>query len=114
MSITFGQYLRELRKDQGISQRDLAAHVGVDFTYLSKIESGQMSPPGKTVITRIARALNTDEEHLVHLAGKIPPELKEAVKHNVLLAELVYLLGKQELPGELYHQMITLIREQEK
>jgi len=37
----FGERLRELRKEQKISQRELATRVGVDFTYLSKIENGQ-------------------------------------------------------------------------
>jgi len=33
-----GERVRELRKERGLSQRKLAAHAGIDFTYLSKIE----------------------------------------------------------------------------
>lgn len=41
----FGARLRELRKQASLSQRELADKVGVNFTYLSKIESGVMPPP---------------------------------------------------------------------
>lgn len=36
----FGERLRELRKARWLSLRDVAAFVGVDFTYLSKLELG--------------------------------------------------------------------------
>ena len=35
----FPERLRALRKQAQLSQRDLAQRVGVDFTYLSKIDS---------------------------------------------------------------------------
>jgi len=36
---TFGQRLRDLRKGKGLSQRALGDMVGINFTYLSKIEN---------------------------------------------------------------------------
>ena len=43
--MTFGQRLRELRKAKGLNQKELAEKVGIDFTYLSKLENDRMSPP---------------------------------------------------------------------
>jgi transcriptional regulator with XRE-family HTH domain len=36
--MTFGERVRELRKAKNLTLRGLAGQVGVDFTYLSKIE----------------------------------------------------------------------------
>jgi len=38
--VEFGQRLRELRREKRWTLRALADAVGVDFTYLSKIENG--------------------------------------------------------------------------
>ena len=42
-SQVFGERLRELRKERGLTQRALAQTIGLDFTYLSKIECGVAS-----------------------------------------------------------------------
>jgi transcriptional regulator with XRE-family HTH domain len=43
--MTFGERLRELRKAKGLNQKELADKVGIDFTYLSKLENGRRSSP---------------------------------------------------------------------
>jgi len=43
--MTFGKRLRELRKAKGMTQMDLANEVGINFTYLSKLETGVVPPP---------------------------------------------------------------------
>ena len=53
----FPERLRTLRKEAQLSQRDLAEKVGVDFTYLSKIENARIAPPSETVLKSIAREL---------------------------------------------------------
>ena len=48
----FGARLRELRKQLGLTQRELANIVNVDFTYLSKIEGGTAPPPSEKVLLK--------------------------------------------------------------
>jgi len=45
MNQSFGQLLKHIRREKGVSQRDLADQVGVDFSYISKIENDRMPPP---------------------------------------------------------------------
>src|SRR5690348_1554999 len=99
---TFGQTLRQLRKERGISQRDLAAQAGVDFTYISKIEHGHTPPPSEEAIWQIARALDTDPTALFNLAGKVPARTLKAALANPLLAELIRALCERPLPDEAY------------
>ncbi len=77
--MTFGQRIRTLRKDLGLSQRELAQRVGIDFTYLSKIENDRSEPPSEAVIKRLALELSADPDDLIVLAGKIPSDLAPAL-----------------------------------
>ncbi len=89
---TFGQKIRELRKAKNLTQRELADKVatrlraedrrGFDFTYLSKIENDKTPAPSIPAIVQIARVLGGDEHELIALAGKVPPELGEALKES--------------------------------
>ena len=81
----FGARLRELRKQAGLSQRELADKVKINFTYLSKIESGVMPPPSEKVILRLAEVLNIDKDELMTLAGKIPSDIVQILKNREAL-----------------------------
>ena len=77
--MTFGERLRELRKLRHITQRDLAERTGVDYTYVSHIERGKTPPPSAATIHRMAEVLEADEDELMVLAGKVPPETYRAI-----------------------------------
>lgn len=77
----FGARLRELRRKRGLTLRALADGVGVDFSYLSKIENEKAGYlPGADTIRAIAEALDTDTLELLRLADKVPPEVKRIAK----------------------------------
>lgn len=109
-AISFGEQLRSLRREQHISQRDLASMVGVDHTYISKIESGQMPPPSKETIHRLAVALGTDEGQLAKLAGKVSTEV---LAQHLATLESTYVSFGEELE-ELRRLVETVRREQVK
>lgn len=72
-SVTFGAYLREKRKAARITQRALADRVGVNFTYISKLENDALPPPSAKTLQAMAEVLMIDVEDLGVAAGK-PPE----------------------------------------
>src|SRR6266566_2055994 len=55
--MTLGQYIKELRRQRHLTQRQLAEQVGVDFSYLSKIENDRLEHTDKVppVLEAIAR-----------------------------------------------------------
>ena len=55
--IPFGQLLRQLRKDYGLTQEDLAEQVGCSIETISKIERGERRP-SKQVAERMAQVLD--------------------------------------------------------
>lgn len=85
--MTFGQWLRELRKAQGMTQRELAQKAGISFTYVSKLETGIMSPPREKVILSLAKALGAnkaDTDELFGLAKKMPSDLLRQVDAQMI------------------------------
>jgi transcriptional regulator with XRE-family HTH domain len=81
--MTFGQTIRSLRKARNLSQRDLAGKVRVNFSYISKIETGRLDfadYPSEELILKLARILEADADELLLLAKKIP----EAVRKRVI------------------------------
>jgi HTH-type transcriptional regulator, competence development regulator len=80
--MTFGQRLRQLRLERRVNQRDLAARAGIDFTYLSKIENDRMAPPSAGTIVKLAQALEADADQLLHLAQKVPSDLKPVLTRS--------------------------------
>jgi HTH-type transcriptional regulator, competence development regulator len=85
---TIGARIRALRVDAGLSQRQLAAKVGVGFPHLSKIEAGKETPSAD-LVQRIADALEADADELLLLADRIPGELAEVVMEKRDLAPLL-------------------------
>ncbi|MGB3508176.1 MAG: helix-turn-helix transcriptional regulator [Microcoleaceae cyanobacterium] len=83
MEKSFGKLIKEARKDKGYSQRELAQFLGVDFTYLSKLENDRADyAPKEDVIRGLARNLSLNEEELIFLAGRIPQQYEEILKQN--------------------------------
>lgn len=78
----FGERLRNLRKQQKVTQRQLAALVGIDFTYISKIESGTMDPPAEDKIIRMAEVLRVEPEELILAAKKVPTTFQRLITEN--------------------------------
>jgi transcriptional regulator with XRE-family HTH domain len=81
-SLTFGEHLKRTRIAKKISQRELATRVGVDFTYLSKIENNRMAPPSEDTIKKIANVLDENADDLILLANKIPSDYREILKSS--------------------------------
>ena len=74
-STTFGKLIRKARRDREYSQRELAKLIGVNFTYLSKLENDHADyPPSNEVIQSLATHLDLNEQELTQLAGRIDPK----------------------------------------
>jgi len=85
--MTFGQRLRELRKAQGMTQRELAQKAAISYTYVSKLENGVMPPPRQKTILALSEALNTDDaatDELFGLARKMPSDLLANVDSGMI------------------------------
>jgi transcriptional regulator with XRE-family HTH domain len=65
-SQSFGETLRELRKESGLSQEALALSADLQRNYVSLIELGK-NQPTVTTIFKLADALNISPSRLIKL-----------------------------------------------
>lgn len=89
MANTFGQTLRELRRSKSVSQRDLAEKVGVDFSYISKLENDRLPPPAADTLVKICKELGVAPEKLLASTGKMPTDVKERLSTSTAALEFV-------------------------
>lgn len=79
---SFASYVQRIRRARGLTQRKVATDLGIDFTYLSKVENGRGDPPGDETIKNLAGLLGLDPETLLALAGKVPSELRQMAQDD--------------------------------
>ena len=86
---TFGATIQALRRERDLTQREVAAKLGIDFTYLSKLENDRGEPPGEELVRKLAEILDADPEDLLALAGRVPGELREMAQQDVTFARML-------------------------
>ncbi|MFM9280863.1 helix-turn-helix domain-containing protein [Paenibacillus jiagnxiensis] len=77
--MSFGEYIKKLRKSIGLTQEDVATKAGVTKSYLSKIEKGHVSPPSEDKLLQLAEALQDDPNTIIYRAGKISSEIRDLI-----------------------------------
>jgi HTH-type transcriptional regulator, competence development regulator len=108
---TFGSTLREYRHQSGLSQRELALKIGVDFSYISKLENDRLPPPAADTILQICSALEIEPEGLLALTGKIPSEIQEKVGSNQTAQEFLRKAQQMDLTDDEWTHMIQSLRQ---
>lgn len=74
----FGERMRELRKERGVTQKEMASAIGVSSAYLSALEHGKRGRPGWPLIQRIIAYFNIiwdDAEAVARLARISHPRI---------------------------------------
>lgn len=64
MAQIFGENVRRVRKERGMSLEALAHEVGLAYSYMGQIERGQRNPT-LDVVERIAEVLGTEPQSLL-------------------------------------------------
>jgi len=112
---SFGEFLRERRmaraaESGAFSVRQLAGRVGIEPSYLSKIERGEQPPPGEETIRRIATELGEDPDALLALAGKVSSDLLRIIReHPTQVGEL--LRSIRRVPAKRVAEMARQVRD---
>jgi transcriptional regulator with XRE-family HTH domain len=109
----FGRRLRELRQAKKMTLRDLAAKVGVGFTYLSKIENHKLEEghsPSEKLIHKLAVELDADEQELLFLAEKVPEVIRRRVMEQPNAFMALAQLGDADLTDVL-KQLQAMIKK---
>lgn len=74
----FAEAVRQLRERKGVTQKQMAAAIGVSPAYLSALEHGKRGKPSFDLLQRIAGYFNIiwdEAEELFFLAGSSDPKV---------------------------------------
>ncbi len=83
----FGNYLCALRTESGLSQKELAAKLGVSDKAVSKWENGRSKPRNDALLT-IATLFGISTDELI-TGGKRTPRTDSAIAHSPAMAKYV-------------------------
>jgi transcriptional regulator with XRE-family HTH domain len=113
MSRDLGRYLRKCREQLQLSEgnafslRQLAKRVGVEPSYLSKIERGLEPRPSEDTTRALALELGQDPDVLLAMAGKVSGDLQDIIrKRPQVFSQLI-----RELKNMPDHAVLRLVRE---
>jgi transcriptional regulator with XRE-family HTH domain len=71
----FGLVLRNWRTGAGKGLRELSKKTGMSFTYLAKIERGELPPPSEEKLRRLAKVLGRSSDELLNFAERLPADV---------------------------------------
>lgn len=69
MSVAIGERLSSLRKNSGLTQKDLFEFTGIDIVTISKYENGGQEP-GTENLKKLVQALNTTADYILFGKGE--------------------------------------------
>jgi HTH-type transcriptional regulator, competence development regulator len=107
-----GAFLRERREglregDRRFSVRQVAGRIGIEPSYLSKVERDEVAPPSEETLVRLAHDLDLEPDLLLAMAGKVSRDLLEVIRRRPLLfSQLIREL--KDIPD---HAVLRLVRE---
>ena len=95
MKELFGKYIRDKRlslqkEDKKFSLRQVAGRIGIEPSYLSKLERGEQNYLSEEKIDALACELGEDKDVLLALIGKVSIDIQEIIKKRPqLFSELI-------------------------
>jgi HTH-type transcriptional regulator, competence development regulator len=115
----FGNLLFEHRKRAGLTQRQLADLIGVDYTYISKIEAGRTPPPARETIERAATVLSLSAaqcDELLLAAEKVPSDVAQLFAEEPKVMQLFRTLhaAPEGERGQLVERFLRSARKESK
>ncbi len=109
--MTFGEFLRQARRDKKISQRALADKLGVSFTYLSKIENDVMPPPSEDLLIKLAKELEIEADKLILEGNKVPTDIQKTIMNNPKVPKFLRSIDK--ITDEKWKRIEAILEEED-
>jgi transcriptional regulator with XRE-family HTH domain len=109
MDITFGAMLRGLRRQVGLSQRELAHRASLDFSYISKVENSRLPPPAADTIVLLCSILGVSADDLLAATRKLPTDVEENISASATAQ--AFLREAQSLTDDQWQQLTQTLRQ---
>jgi transcriptional regulator with XRE-family HTH domain len=108
MAETFGQTLKRIRVSKGLTQRDVARKIHMDFSYYSRLEGDRIGDPTRETVLDLCRGIDAtldERNELLATAGRVGEEMQE----QPLLKQLYK--AAAQLPNESLEELVRQAEE---
>jgi transcriptional regulator with XRE-family HTH domain len=102
---TFGEKLRQLRKQRGWTQDKLGEEVGVHGRHIGKYESGKAMPNAEAII-RVAKTLTVSIDYLLVNDFQELQQTETSIQNQELLVKFKAVEGMSEKDKEIILSLI--------
>ena len=115
MNNALGPYIREKREalkkqDKQFSLRKVAQRIGIEPSYLSKVERGLPAPLSEEKIRAISADLGENPDLLLALSGKVSEDVQAIIrKRPELFTEIIRQL--EDLPDNAVLRLVREVRD---
>jgi len=111
----FAELLRVARRRAGLSQSALARAVGIDASYLNRLERAEREPPRRSTVEALAGALGLgpdEADRLLVAAGRLPSALEKLGPLDPTVRLVAGILADECIPSaerEEFRQIVELV-----
>ena len=114
---SFGSFVREIRLDLGIGQRELAKKIGIAASYLNDIEKEKRTAPKPNIIKKLSVILKVNLNDLNDLAGiskrEVPPDISEYIENNPKIISLIRSIKNNSSSDKQIYEIERLINKED-
>ena len=105
--MTLSEKIKALRSEKRLSVRGLAKEVSVTPMHISNLENNKTNASPE-LIKKIAIALETDSDELLHLSSQVDPEVIDVIKSNAKTIPS-FLRSAKDLTPEQWEQLNSMV-----
>lgn len=109
MKNKLGNYVKESREKESLSQRELARKANIDNAIISRIEDGTTKKPSSEIIFKLCKTLKLDFLYMLQLAGYTKTEIFQMTSIGIELYfndRALGLIGKEAFKDYTYENDI--------
>jgi transcriptional regulator with XRE-family HTH domain len=110
-----GEFIREKRealriRDKRYSLRQVASRIGIEPSYLSKIERGEQTYLSEEKLVALSSDLGEDPDVLLALSGKVSKDIQEIIRKRPQLFALL-IRDLKDLPDRAVLRIVREVRD---
>lgn len=108
----FALYLEQLRRSRNLQQKQMAARLGINPSYLSSLEKGRKSPPSVTVLNTLISSLKLSRHEQDELWRRVQlSELTPQLPVNMSQDEYELVFELRNQLGSLNSNQVLVLRK---
>ena len=116
-TVTFGDYIRALRQERTLGQRELSRRLGISAAYLNEIEKGERPAPSVDILKAMASELEIEPIEMFDLAGRsrraLPPDLQDVVRETPEIISFLRSVNNSGMPDQTIRELNKMMAQSE-